>query len=94
MSSVWMIRDKLTGEFIRATSHNGTTNIVQGANTHPSNGRMWKRRGDVTVHISANRLFYRSNVDRLEIVELALKESNITPMLDAIAIDTAKLLSK
>jgi len=91
---LWMIRDTVTGEFIRATSHRGTTNIIQGHNTHKSQGRMWKRRGDVTRHVAENRDFYRSNMDRLEVVELDLFESGTEPMLDVIAKDTAKLLSR
>ena len=89
-----MIRDTQTNEFVRATSHRGTTRIIQGHNTHKSQGRMWKRRGDVTRHVSENRDFYRANMDRLEVVELSMIESGVEPMLDVIAIDTAKLLSK
>jgi hypothetical protein len=44
--------------------------------------------------VSENMDFYRSNMDRLEVVEMDLVESDTEPMLDAIAKDTAKLLSR
>ncbi len=77
---MFRIQDKITGLFIKGSPYGTTVSDHDLSKT----GKVFKRKGDLSNHITQNFDFYRVNVNRFEIVESEFVEVNRTSLNDAI----------
>lgn len=84
---MYRILDNITGKWINGVPYRGTA-LTDNMLADP--GRVFKRRSDLSVHISQNIHFYTANVNRLEIVEYELSEVSREPISTAIKAKEAR----
>lgn len=78
---MYRIIDTITGKWIKEVPYQGT---VLNDSMLSDPGRVFKRRSDLSAHISQNITFYTANSNRLEIVEYELSEVSREPLSDAL----------
>ena len=89
--TMWMIRDIESDTYVsNPVRYSGQIDLVPGKHTHKTRGLLWKTRGDIARHLALHREFYRTNMARLEVVELKLTEAGKEPIEVLVAADLAK----
>ena len=73
---MFKIRDTQTQEWLHHLPYGNRLQVVQGEHTvSKGTGKIFKRRGDVSVHIGLNSIFYKHHAQRFEVVEFQMVEA-------------------
>jgi len=82
--NIFKVLDTLTGEYLREMPNeydrNDRYKIVPGRTTIPNKGKVFKRKSDVSMHISANIAFYKHYGDRFAVIEFELTPTSTNPV--------------